>query len=322
MKKVLFTTAALIATSTVAVAGDVNFSGFGRFGLVYSDPNGGANSGKVAMHSRLQFDIEASTTSDQGIKFGAKFRTRPTVNSNFFRNGVLVTRAANTTATGAGWNAPQFYVSANGLTVRVGNVLGAFDSMPNLYHGSIGLTGMSFANVPTLGGVLTHDNLSYSSGGGGLAQGKEVEYSNGMYGVMLTHGYVGTTSKTQITGNVEFNGWTFAAGYQDNAVGPETEWLATLGGNIGPASVAAKVADNGTDGMFYVLSGSFSVNTATSVQAYVSIDENNTNTSVAGNQTNFGLGFIHNLGGGASVRGGVERAYGGTKADLGVRFNF
>jgi len=344
MKKVLFATTALIATAGVAAA-EVTFSGYGRFGIVYSDAdNGGADD--YALHSRLQFDVNIATEADNGISFAATFRTRPTVNSIFAVSGNNGANAGvpddNRPNTAATFNAPRFSLSASGLTVAVGNIYGAIDSAPGYYSGSVGLTGLSYTNTPTNRGIGT-DAHSYSSGGAGSNnQGVEVIYDGGPFGVHVSHinpgqptgagvgnnpvaPFAGSdSSSTQIVLSYTWMDYTFVGGYQhgETTANNEIDWYLAAGGNIGPANVWLKIADNGADDMWYNLSGSFDVSAATSVQAYVTYDENDTAAPAWQDETSYGIGFVHSLGGGASLRGGVESAYDDVKADFGVRFNF
>ena len=53
MKKVLFATTALVATAGVAAA-DVTFSGYGRFGVIYADNEGGDDETSITSRLRLQ----------------------------------------------------------------------------------------------------------------------------------------------------------------------------------------------------------------------------------------------------------------------------
>jgi outer membrane protein OmpU len=60
-----------------------------------------------------------------------------------------------------------------------------------------------------------------------------------------------------------------------------------------------------------------SVGAATTVNAYYNDNEANTV-----DDKSYGLGVVHGLGGGASLRGGIVSVIDRTMADFGVLFNF
>ncbi|WP_136636280.1 porin [Pseudooceanicola onchidii] len=316
MKKILFATTAIIATAGVAAAdsANVNMNGMGRFGLLYADP-AGAVGGTTVLHHRLDLNFDIETESDAGVTFGARIRMRASTGSAFARNAAMAANPAN--GTGA-FNGARLYAESNGLTVAVGNILGAVDSMPNLYTGAVGLTGLSFAANPAIIG----DNHAYSGGGAGLTQGAEIIYSANGLGLHVSYGGAAGAKQTQVAASYTFNNYTLAAAFVDNTnpAATDTKWVVTAGGTFGPATLALKVAENETTGTVYGLGANIEVAPSTTVQAYFMKDDNNTNAYAE--DTAYGVGFVYGLGGGASVRGGVEKSYGDTKADLGVRFNF
>jgi outer membrane protein OmpU len=291
MKKVLLATSALVATAGVAAA-DVNLSGLARFGVLYTE---GAAQETRAEH-RFRLNVDGSAEADGGLTFGARIRMQ-----------------ADDGATAAGTlvaNAPRFSVSAGGLSVGVGNIWGAIDSMPGLYGGTVGLSGLGFSNVVTNFGSDTYD----STGAG--RNGVEVIYSAGDLGVHVSNSTSGAIDRTAIAASYAVSGWTVALGYQDSSVATDAEWVVTAGGKVGAASVgfAMAQANNGNNSM--TLSASVAAGAATTVSMYVASDEGQAD------QNAFGLGVVHNLGGGASLRGGFASTHGTNRADLGVQFNF
>jgi len=70
MKKVLLASTALIGFAGMAAA-DVTLSGSGRFGLVYNDDG---TTSDTNLSYRLRFNIDASTETDSGVKFGGRIR--------------------------------------------------------------------------------------------------------------------------------------------------------------------------------------------------------------------------------------------------------
>ena len=223
-----------------------------------------------------------------------------------------VTAAADETADVSGqnsFNAAQFYITSGGLTVRIGNIEGAFDSTAGLYSGSVGLTGLGYGNVVT--GFATHDYDDKGNGSAASQESLEVVYSMGDYTVHVSHNGV----DTEIAGSATFSGVTVGLGTSTTDVTDQAEQLATLGGSIGGVNLGlayGKLVDGTTH---TTLSMGMSVGAATSMSAYISDDEANTDK-------NYGVGLVHDLGAGTSLRGGVVSIDGDTRADFGVLFNF
>ena len=96
----------------------------------------------------------------------------------------------------------------------------------------------------------------------------------------------------------------------------DTEVALTVGGNVGVADLTFGYADNGTGGDAFAITAAFDIGAATRLTAVVLDQESYTDTV-------YGVGVTHDLGGGTSLRGGVQNnRNGATVADLGVRFNF
>lgn len=291
MKNVLFATTALIATAGVAAA-DVSFGGYGRFGATYDS----SAATQLAATSRFRLNIDGSTESDNGLTFGARIRIQDSATAA----GVL--------------NGANFYVKAGGLKVAVGNTPGAIDAQANMYSQSLGLTGLGYHNVvanSAVQGFWAFDG--YSSGGNGR-EAVSISYGAGDFSVMVAYSNTGGTERTSLGGSYTFSGWTVALGYQDSNVASEDKLALTVGGNVGIADLNFAVADNnGT--LKYGIGADFSVGAATTVSAFVNSED------TAGES--YGIGVSHDLGGGASIKGGVvQNAAGATLADLGLHFNF
>jgi outer membrane protein OmpU len=226
--------------------------------------------------------------------------------------GSVTVTALSTAADVSGqnsFNAAQFYVKSGGLTLRVGNIEGALDSTAGLYGGSVGLTGLGWGNVVT--GFATHDYADKGNGSAASQESLELVYSMGDYTVHVSHNGV----DTEIAGSATFSGVTVGLGTSTTDVGAQAEQLATLGGSIGGVNLGLAYGKlvNGTT--HTTLSMGMSVGAATSMSAYIADDEANTDK-------NYGVGMVHNLGAGTSLRGGVVSINGDTRADFGVLFNF
>ena len=243
--------------------------------------------------SRLRLNIAASTESDSGVTFGMSVRVQQDEgNTNSF-------------------NAARFYAKSGGLELGVGNIYGAIDSMAGLYSGSVGLTGLGWGNV-----VSNFGSLAYSSGGAGSAGTKEaaeVIYSMGDYGVhVATDG-----TDTEYAVSATMSGWTVALAASDTDTAANAEWVATVGGKIGGVTVGLATAEAVNGNSSTTLSAAFDVAAGTSVTVYYNDDEANTIE-----EKSYGLGFVHGLGGGTSLRGGIVSVNDRTLADFGVLFNF
>ena len=71
MKKALIASTALVLTAGVAAA-DVTISGYGRTGVIYYEDGllTGLDGNDTQIISRLRMNIDASTSTDQGVDFG------------------------------------------------------------------------------------------------------------------------------------------------------------------------------------------------------------------------------------------------------------
>lgn len=322
MKKVLFATTALVATASVAAA-DVSFSGYGRFGVQYSSAAGangiaqtfgddGTGDSSVDVISRFRLQVDLTAESDSGLTIGARVRIE--------QDSDEVSDAANS---GTGINAPRFFIRTGGLEVGVGNIFGALEFMPGMYPIDLGLTGLQYEYTPYQFKADFYD----SDGAGAAATNNAVEvmYSAGDFSM---HVSASDGANERIAAYVAYTyaGYTFALGAQDSNNAYDSEFLASVSGNIGPAMVSLAYADNGLSGDQITLAARFDVGAATNIEAYISdadtIFASATNAGTVEN-TGYGIDFNHDLGGGTSLRGGVAKMFlGNTVADFGVRFNF
>ena len=299
MKKVLFATTALVATAGVAAA-DITFSGYGRFGVQYTDD--GTND-SLDVTSRLRLQIDVSAESDAGVTFGARTRFQ--------------------TAEGegdTGMNGVRFFARTNGFEVGVGNFYGALENMPGMYDIDLGLTGLGYDYT-----AFNSRGDAYSSSGAGNSgdNGIEVIYSVGDFKAHVSASE--TSDRIAAVASYNYNGWTMAAAVQDSDNDVDTEWALSVSGNFGPAMVSLAYAANGDEddvvngvqgGDHIVLAARFDIGAATNIEAYVADADYFAETS-------YGIDFNHDMGGGTSLRGGVASlGDDSTIADLGVRFNF
>jgi len=201
--------------------------------------------------------------------------------------------------------------------------------MPGMYPVELGLTGLSYDYILNQAGGYS---ATYDSDGNGAAgrNGVEVLYAMGDLKAHLSYSELDDTTlsaRGDFDGDLEgeriegylaytFSGWTVALGLQDSDIAGDTELALTVGGNVGVADLTFGYADNGTNGDAFAITAAFDIGAATRLTAVVLDQESYTDTV-------YGVGVTHDLGGGTSLRGGVQNnRNGATVADLGVRFNF
>jgi outer membrane protein OmpU len=328
MKKVLLASTALALSAGVAAA-DVRLSGDARMGLQYNS----ANAVSTTIEKRFTLNIDGSTTTDGGVTLGARLRIRSDEN------------------TGSSTNGARVFARFGGLTVAAGNILGAIESMPNLYGPvtPLQMTGNGFHSMITnvdrgagpgaigTGGVNQFGWDSYSSrGNAGTASGDGIEviYTMGdftfhaSYSADSLRGVAGGGNvRAAAYGAYKFSGWTLAVGIQDsNVVADEQEDIlaATISGKVGNFDVGLGYAQNGKGANKVdkvALNVGVTLDNGLGLVAHVA----NQNFSGAGvtNPTTFGIGARYGLGGGAFISGGIQTTErGATRADLGLSFNF
>lgn len=330
MKKILFASTALVATAGVAAA-DINFGGYGRFGVRYDESRAAPVSSTVIV-SRFRMNIDGDATTDGGVRFSARVRLQADDDR------------ANGEANAGGLNGARFSVEYEGLRVDVGNAAGAIDNLPNYYGNEPGLTNF----VGQYSGA-DYSFAGYSSGGAGN-NAVYARYAVGDFAVAASYddqvaGGAGTSSSAyngedryDIHVAYSFGNITAALAYgatdaSVNTVKQDMTVL-SLGGSWGAFSGTLFVGDETVDSgltaggaadltlsdTFYGLSGAFDVSSATTITASYG------DGSGTGDTQAYGLGVIHDLGGGVSLRGGVGSTKTGgvsnTIADFGAQFSF
>ncbi|MCP4822040.1 MAG: porin, partial [Shimia sp.] len=218
--------------------------------------------------------------------------------------------------TASGVSAPRVGFNVGGVTVAVGNILGALEEAPGLYDGTVGLTGLGYHNLVAIG-----DWDSFSSAGAG-ANGAEVIYSAGGFGAHLSWSDVerdptgSPYASERIAANVSyaFGDWTIAGAIQDGSDDQDDVWLVTAAGSLGDYGFGASYGDNNGFAKFQV-NGSAQLGAGTILTAFVADED-------GAAETIWGVGFIHSLGGATLAGGLIQDKDGANEADLGVRFSF
>ncbi len=355
MKKVLFATTALMATASVAAA-EVRFSGYGRFGIGYLEDRTAVNAfalttstvvsttgggsatvalaipGAIASEgdefilvSRFRLNIDGVAETDSGVQFSARVRLQADENP------------ANGEAFQAGLNGARFSAIYEGLRVDAGNVSGAFDNLPNYYGNEPGLENF----IGQYAGV-NYDFLGYSSTGSG-SNAVFFQYAVGDFAFGASYDQRDTTFVTaggapigvresdrwDMSIQYSFDNITAALAYGEtkgDGIDKSTLTVLTLGGEWGDFSGTLFVADDDVNvealnGTAYGLSLAYNIGAATTLTAAYG------DGSADGDVQSYGIGAIYDLGGGASLRGGIGQSKvgdgdGRLRADFGAQFNF
>ncbi|WP_170383942.1 porin [Ruegeria atlantica] len=339
MKKVLFASTALIATAGVAAADSgVNFSGYGRFGIGYLEDRTGTVTNIVTtgttttvgtavvdtddaiLVSRFRLSIDGFTETDGGVRFEGRVRLQADENSS--------TGEANE----AGLNGARFSVIYGGLRVDAGNVAGSFDNLANYYGNEVGLE--LFAGQYS---GVDYSFLSYTSTGAG-ANAVFFQYAVGDFAfgasydtaTFAINGDKADGDRWDISATYTFNNITAALAYGqtdvDDLGDDPSLTVLTLGGEWGDFGGTLFVADDNTevdatDGTAWGLSASYNLGAATTLLFTYGDGNADADTQQVA------IGAIYDLGGGASLRGGIgvndcDVCDSRTQADFGAQFNF
>lgn len=352
MKKVLFASTALIATAGVAAAeSGINFSGYGRFGIGYLEDRAGAvtnfvtgtttttggavNTGVITttntavvdtddaiLVSRFRLNIDGFTETDGGVRFEARVRLQADEN------------AANGEANNARLNGARFSVIYGGLRVDAGNVAGSFDNLANYYGNEVGLE--LFAGQYS---GVDYSFLSYVSGDNPGSNAVFFQYAVGDFAfgasydqqTIAINGSPQDADRWDVSATYTFNNITAAVAYgQTDLPGGGSDpslTVLTLGGEWGDFNGTLFVADDATevaatDGTAWGLSAAYNLGAATTLLFTYGDGNADADTQEVA------IGAIYDLGGGASLRGGIGVndcdvcSDSRVQADFGAQFNF
>ncbi|WP_411838220.1 porin [Paracoccus sp. ME4] len=328
MKKALIASTALVLSAGVAAA-DVTISGYGRTAVVYQEDRSTGNDAQIS--SRVRMNVHATTSTDQGVDFGARLRLQ------WDQGDESLDRVSP----------GQVYVTASGFTVAVGNVGTAYDNAGLIYESEVGLISQSFGN--SNGDFFAYESKGYAKSEFGI------DYENRL-GISVEYAVDALTARfsyidTDQTGTADFPNSEDELGlsidydwndFQISVAGVQSglgfdgndQWFVgayyTLPGTEN--GIGMSYLDNGNsygvdddglltvanEGKTFVLYGDYVVAPLTTLSAYIA------NNDAAGNETDnaFGLGAKYDLGG-AYLAGSLERGYNEkVRGDFGVRFDF
>lgn len=298
MKKILFATTALVATTGMAAA-DISFGGFGRFGLLYVEDA----AEETRVEQRFRLTVTGVTESDAGVKFEGRIRFQTDDNA-----------AGNSSV--AKSSAPGFAVTSGSFRLDVGNVSNVADSgdAVNIYGYGVGMTGFadnsSGQGMPASGFGTGDDDSE-------RAATVKLRYSAGDLTVAASY-TDNDDEQVQLGVGYSFGDYSVGIMFADEDTDDREVVAASLGGEIGALAFNLLIADSDAlDDTGYSLSVKYEMSASTELRFAYSDGGNDADEEA------YGIGFIHQLGGGVSLRGGVgENTDGDTVADLGVVFNF
>ena len=320
MKKVLLASTALIGFAGMAAA-DVTLSGSGRFGLVYNDDG---TTSDTNLSYRLRFNIDASTETDSGVKFGGRIRLQ------YDMNGDGTGDVVDTGEGAAEVNAAMLYAETGGFRFEIGNSNTAFDSLATLYNAELGFIGT------TLGSYNPFGYGSYSSWPFAPNQtnrvGLFVSYSVGDVVARVSHLDADQTGpsvledETGVSLDYTAGAYKLGFGYVQNANGvADTDLYALLGEyamndatNIGLQFIGENTT--GFDTTTLTLYGNHTLASGLGLGAFLSgVDTDN---PAYVNDYAIGLGASYDIGG-ATIAGTIQQGFfDETYADLGISFSF
>ncbi len=314
MKKILLSTALMIATAGVAAA-EVTLSGSGRFGIVNND-SASAGAASTQIQSRLRFNVNAKLETDSGVTFGGRIRFQHSNGSDF---SAPVPAGGST---GASFSPAMLYAEYNGLRVEVGNANSAYDSVALMYDSELGYRGTGF-------GDPQGSYYGFSSGPYDALESNRV----GIYvaytvsGVNLKASYIQPDQTVTGSSNDEstlaidytFGQITVAAAGAWNGGGIANNDLVFLGAAYAFSDlgkVGINYNDNGpTVAETITIYGNYKFG-ATTVGAYA------TDSDGVGDDTAFGIGASYDIGG-ATIAGSIQSGFAGEViTDLGVSMDF
>jgi outer membrane protein OmpU len=275
----------LLATSVLAAT-----SGFAAAEVTVSGEarmgvvyNGALNDTFFSSRVRVKFAMVGTT--DGGLEFGAAVRA-----DQIGGNGGTSTGDTNGDST--------VYVKMNGLKLTMGDVGGAADALVGQVSG-VGYEGF-IDGLHEIGFIGTTKTAVY------------VEYSTGALTFGLSSGQTVTGEEISVAAKYSTDAFSVALGYEDD--GAARDMLSLLGSaTFGSATVKAKIVDDSA---------------AADTQYALSVDYAAGATTVTAFYTDFGpvehigLGAAYDLGGGASIKGGVVSNGTDEFADLGISMSF
>ncbi|TVS07183.1 MAG: porin [Rhodobacteraceae bacterium] len=308
MKKLLLASTALVMSAGVAAA-DVALSGDGRMGIVYND----AAVDELRFDSRVRVLFTLSGETSTGLAFGGSFRAHT---------------AGDAASGNMGTNGATVFIAGDWGTLTMGDTMGAVQGAVGDLHG-VGLTGLGFVNENTY--LIRNFNGGVFNSGGTNAL-----YTYTIEGLTV-HAHIGQVN-VRDGNNDRVNTYGIGARYAmgDFEIGAGVERGDVGGLNIDHVAVGGQYTfgDIEVRATYGTLFNDGSGLLASDDQYGLSMSASFAETTVTAfarrdfaRDTHVGVGASYDLGGGASLVGGVRFTdfdAGGdqTTADFGVSFSF
>ena len=317
MKKILLATSALVMVAGAASA-EVTLSGSGRFGIVYTDDG---TTSDTALSYRMRVNVDASTETDSGVKFGGRIRMQYSNGDTNDLDDIDGPRGA------AQLNAAMLYAETSGFRFEIGNVNTAFDSLATLYNAELGFISSTTGSYS----LFSYD--SYTSSPYGPTQidrvGLFASYSTGNLVARVSYiDYDQTVStdseETGISLDYTAGAYKIGFGYVTDAGGTaDYDVWALLGEyalndmtNVGLQYIAEDGAENDATLTLY---GNTKLASGIGLGAFISGVDSDV---VYANDYAIGLGANYDIGG-ATIAGTIQKGFDDeTYADLGINFSF
>jgi len=311
MKKLLLASTALVLSAGVASAQGVTLSGDARMGIVYD----GNDARELGFTSRARVTFTLSGETDGGLAFGASFRadnaaattvSTACTQAGFILNSNPIT-CANTNSGGAvNGAAGSVFISGDFGRLTMGDTSGAAEFIVGDLHG-VGLTGLGdqnemfyISNSPAI--FRPTARYDYTLDGLKLALSIENPKNAANYAASIAASYT-------------FDAFTAGLGYEREATsGGANHLIGFVAADIEGINAKAIYgrANGGAKQYGVSVSGSFD---ATTVTAFARRDFATVN--------HYGMGASYDLGGGASLKGGIVKSQGSSAvADFGLAFTF
>lgn len=296
MKKILLATSA-VALFAGAAAAEVTTSGTARMGLVYDETEG--TSGETYFSSRVRIVFTASGETDTGLSFGASMRADQQGGNNN-DSGADKDGDSNGDST--------VFISGAFGKLTMGDTDGAADNLVGQVSGVGYGPNDSLQEIEFLGSQDTSVYYEYSTGAFtfGLGAGQ-------LYGVDAD---ADTADAMNIGVKYATDAFSVALAYETT----DLEDALHLGGSatFGAATLKARLTDrDSVSDVQWATSIDYAID-ATTITAFY--------TDFATGTEHYGIGASYDLGGGASVAGGIVQQSTATEdntfADVGLKFKF
>ena len=304
MKKVLLATSA-VALMAGAASAEISLSGSARMGLVYSDTAAGS---ATQFSSRVRIVFTASGETDTGLSFGASVRADQSGQGNTSNGDSTV------------------FISGSFGKLTMGDVGGAADALVGQTSGvgygpNDGLQEINFINTTKTAAYYEYSTgaVTFGLGAGQLEVGEElnigVKYSTDAYSVALAYETDDSTDLDMLSlgASATFGAFTAKLRVSDlDAPGADTLWSVSGDYKTGATTLTVFYTDFGN-----VASLGFNPQDAATAAGLAG----------ATDTQHIGIGAAYDLGGGATVAGGiVSQQNDGIDdvliADVGLKFSF